>query len=97
MLTLLRGEGRPVAVHVVDDQRLLLGVNDRVDLARVREIARRQILEGHMRAGVDVIDPGSTVIDAGVVLGEDTVVEPLTVLRGARVPAPAAGSGRARR
>ena len=31
---------------------------------------------------MDVVDPASTIIDAGVTLGQDTVVEPFTVLRG---------------
>ncbi len=82
VLPLLRAAGQSVAVHVADDPLLLLGVNDRVDLARVRQIAGGRIIEGHMRAGVDVIDPASTVIEADVVLGEDTVIEPSTVLRG---------------
>ncbi len=82
VLPLLRAAGQSVAVHVADDPLLLLGVNDRVDLARVRQIAGLRIIEGHMRAGVDVIDPASTVIEADVVLGEDTIIEPSTVLRG---------------
>lgn len=83
VLALLREVGAPVAVHVADDPLLLLGVNDRVDLGRVREIARRRIIEEHMRAGVDVVDPASTIIDTGVTIGEDTVIEPSTIIRGA--------------
>ena len=82
VLALLRADGDAVAVHVASDPLLLLGVNDRADLARVREIARRRIAERHLRAGVDIIDPASTLIDADVVLGQDTVIEPSTVLRG---------------
>ncbi len=82
VLALLRGDGEAVAAHVAGDPALLLGVNDRVDLARVREIARRRIIDEHLRAGVDIVDPSSTIIDADVVLGQDTVVEPSTVLRG---------------
>ncbi len=83
VLALLRGDGEPVAAHVTGDPLLLLGVNDRVDLARVREIARRQIVEAHLRAGVDILDPSSTIIDADVRIGQDTVIEPSTILRGA--------------
>jgi bifunctional UDP-N-acetylglucosamine pyrophosphorylase/glucosamine-1-phosphate N-acetyltransferase len=35
-----------------------------------------------MRAGVTIVDPASTVVDADVQLGVDTVVEPATYLRG---------------
>jgi bifunctional UDP-N-acetylglucosamine pyrophosphorylase / glucosamine-1-phosphate N-acetyltransferase len=72
----------PVAAHGVDDPTVLLGVNDRVELARARALVQRRILEAHMRAGVTVIDPASTLVDADVELGADTTVEPSTFLRG---------------
>jgi bifunctional UDP-N-acetylglucosamine pyrophosphorylase/glucosamine-1-phosphate N-acetyltransferase len=83
VLTLLRAQGAVVAAHVVDDAGLVLGINDRVALADVRALAQRRILEGHMRAGVTIVDPGSTLIDADVTIGPDTVIEPATYLRGA--------------
>jgi bifunctional UDP-N-acetylglucosamine pyrophosphorylase / glucosamine-1-phosphate N-acetyltransferase len=78
----LRAGGARVTGLFVDDPSLLLGVNDRVELARVRAIAQRRINEAHMRAGVTIVDPDSTVIDVGVRIGADTVVEPSTFLRG---------------
>ena len=71
------------AAHIVDDASLTLGVNDRNDLARVRELAQRRIHERLGRDGVTIVQPTSTAIDADVELGRDTVVEPGTVLRGA--------------
>ena len=85
VLALLREEGATVAAHAVDDPAIVLGINDRVQLGEARELARRRIITGHQRAGVDVIDPASTQIDATVVLGQDTVVEPFTILRGTTV------------
>lgn len=82
-LPVLRAAGRSVAAHVIDDPALTLGVNDRVDLARVGAIAQRRIHERHQRAGVTIVDPSSTVIEADVELGRDTVVEPSSFLRGA--------------
>jgi bifunctional UDP-N-acetylglucosamine pyrophosphorylase/glucosamine-1-phosphate N-acetyltransferase len=82
VLPILRGDGRRVGAHVVDDARLTLGVNDRADLAVVTLLARQGIIERHMRAGVTVVDPGSTLIEADVEIGRDTVVEPSTFLRG---------------
>jgi bifunctional UDP-N-acetylglucosamine pyrophosphorylase/glucosamine-1-phosphate N-acetyltransferase len=81
VVALLRAGAATVAAHVVDDPTLLLGVNDRVELARVRALAQRRIIEAHQRAGVTVVDPASTVIEAGVELGPDTVVEPSTFVR----------------
>jgi bifunctional UDP-N-acetylglucosamine pyrophosphorylase/glucosamine-1-phosphate N-acetyltransferase len=71
-----------VAAHEVDDPNLVLGVNDRVALANVRAIAQRQLLEALMRAGVTVIDPATTYVDVDVQVGQDTTLEPGTVLRG---------------
>ena len=72
-----------VGAHRLDDPTLLLGVNDRVDLARVRALAQARIHGAHQRAGVTIVDPASTLIDAGVAIGADTVIEPSSFLRGA--------------
>jgi bifunctional UDP-N-acetylglucosamine pyrophosphorylase / glucosamine-1-phosphate N-acetyltransferase len=82
VLTVLRHNGRTVAAHVLADPTLALGVNDRVQLAQVRQIAQRRIHDAHGRAGVTIVDPASTLIDVGVTIGEDTVVEPSSFLRG---------------
>jgi bifunctional UDP-N-acetylglucosamine pyrophosphorylase / glucosamine-1-phosphate N-acetyltransferase len=82
-LDLLRTDGSKVAAHVVEDEGLMLGVNDRVGLARVRTIAQRAIAERHMRAGVTIVDPASVQIDVDVEIGGDTTIEPFTTIRGA--------------
>jgi bifunctional UDP-N-acetylglucosamine pyrophosphorylase/glucosamine-1-phosphate N-acetyltransferase len=59
------------------------GINDRVDLATVEAGARRRINEAWMRAGVTMVDPGATYIDADVgPLGKDVWLGPGVVLRG---------------
>jgi bifunctional UDP-N-acetylglucosamine pyrophosphorylase/glucosamine-1-phosphate N-acetyltransferase len=83
VLELLAREGARVSAHLVEDAGLLLGVNDRVELARVRALAQQRIHEAHMCAGVTIVDPASTLIDVDVAIGQDTVIEPSTFLRGA--------------
>jgi bifunctional UDP-N-acetylglucosamine pyrophosphorylase/glucosamine-1-phosphate N-acetyltransferase len=83
VLDLLRAEGATVAAHTVADPNLMLGVNDRVALAHVRALAQRAILEGHMRAGVTIVDPLATWIDVDVRIARDARIEPGTTLRGA--------------
>jgi bifunctional UDP-N-acetylglucosamine pyrophosphorylase/glucosamine-1-phosphate N-acetyltransferase len=83
VLEVMRADGLEVAVELVEDGRVVLGVNDRVDLARVRALAQAEINERHMLAGVGIVDPASTVIDVGVEIGRDTVIEPFTTIRGA--------------
>ena len=59
------------------------GINDRSDLATVETSARRRINDGWMRAGVTMLDPASTYIDADVgPLGKDVWLGPGVALRG---------------
>jgi bifunctional UDP-N-acetylglucosamine pyrophosphorylase/glucosamine-1-phosphate N-acetyltransferase len=83
VLDLLRTDGARIVAHVVADERVVLGVNDRAGLARVRAIAQAAIHERHMQAGVGIVDPKATVIDVDVQIGEDTLIEPFTTIRGA--------------
>ena len=83
VLPALRGRGLTVGAYVLQDPEEALGVNDRVQLAQVRAIAQGRIHAAHGHAGVTIIDPGSTLIDVGVQIGADTVVEPSSFLRGA--------------
>jgi bifunctional UDP-N-acetylglucosamine pyrophosphorylase / glucosamine-1-phosphate N-acetyltransferase len=59
-----------------------LDVNSRAALARAGEAMRRRINEELMSAGVTLVDPERTYIDAGVRIGIDTVIQPLTFLEG---------------
>src|SRR6185436_6515509 len=82
VLPLMRENGSTVAGFLSPDPAVTMGVNDRVQLARVAEEARVRVLEEHMRAGVTIIDPGATWIDADVELAPDVTIEPGTTLRG---------------
>ena len=73
---------KPVHVVRLDDPREAMGVKDRVRLAAATAVMRRRILDRLMLAGVTIVDPDSTFIDATVEIGQDTVVEPFTVLKG---------------
>jgi bifunctional UDP-N-acetylglucosamine pyrophosphorylase / glucosamine-1-phosphate N-acetyltransferase len=82
VLPILRESGLRVAGYRAPDPGVNLGINDRADLARVADEARRRILIGHMRAGVTIEDPGATWIDADVEIAPDTIILPGTTLRG---------------
>jgi len=79
----LREAGLSVAAHKADDFAVTMGVNNRVDLAAVEAEGRHRLLEAHMLAGVTVVDPASTWIDAGVEIAADARIEPGCTLRGA--------------
>jgi bifunctional UDP-N-acetylglucosamine pyrophosphorylase/glucosamine-1-phosphate N-acetyltransferase len=73
---------KPVRVVTIDDPREAMGINDRIDLANAAAVLQRRLLDGLMLGGVTIVDPSSTFIDATVVVGQDTVIEPFTVLKG---------------
>ncbi len=70
----------PVQAADPDEAR---GINDRVQLAEVEAVLRRRINRQHLIAGVTIVDPARAYIDADVIIGPDTVIEPNTQLRGA--------------
>jgi bifunctional UDP-N-acetylglucosamine pyrophosphorylase/glucosamine-1-phosphate N-acetyltransferase len=82
VLPVLLAAGKTVQACPLPDPDLALGVNDRVDLARVTRLAQQRIHRAHQRAGVTIVDPASTLIHATVAIGEDTTIEPSTFLRG---------------
>ena len=66
----------------VEDSREVLGINDRVELAQTEKVLRLRKAEALMREGVTIVDPQSTYIDADVLVGRDSVIEPGVTLRG---------------
>jgi bifunctional UDP-N-acetylglucosamine pyrophosphorylase/glucosamine-1-phosphate N-acetyltransferase len=82
VVPVLRAAGKTVIAHPLADANLALGVNDRVDLAHVTRLAQERIHEAHQLAGVTIVDPASTLIEATVAIGADTTIEPSTFLRG---------------
>ncbi|HEX2468673.1 MAG TPA: bifunctional UDP-N-acetylglucosamine diphosphorylase/glucosamine-1-phosphate N-acetyltransferase GlmU, partial [Solirubrobacterales bacterium] len=93
VLPLLRASGLRVRAHRANDPAANLGVNTRADLALATGEARRRILHRHMLAGVTLIDPDSTWIDADVELAPDVTIEPGTTLRGSTAVGPGSRVG----
>jgi bifunctional UDP-N-acetylglucosamine pyrophosphorylase / glucosamine-1-phosphate N-acetyltransferase len=82
-LGLLVGDGETVAVHTAPDPFEVEGINTRAELALAAEALRDRINEAHMLAGVTIVDPASTWIDAEVEIEADATIHPFSVLRGA--------------
>jgi bifunctional UDP-N-acetylglucosamine pyrophosphorylase / glucosamine-1-phosphate N-acetyltransferase len=72
----IREDGGRVIPFVSDDPNVIGGINSRVELAAVEAEARRQILERHMLAGVTVVDPAATWIEAEAEIAADVRIEP---------------------
>jgi len=82
VLPKLKAQGQTIGAHPITDPTLTLGINDRNELAMVRKLAQQRIHERHGANGVTILDPASTYIDVDVTIGQDTVVEPGTSLKG---------------
>ncbi|CAH0416647.1 bifunctional UDP-N-acetylglucosamine diphosphorylase/glucosamine-1-phosphate N-acetyltransferase GlmU [Periweissella fabaria] len=81
-LEILKAAGHTVGAYQMADFTESMGVNDRVALGAANLAMRERINEKHMRNGVTLIDPTSTYIDANVVIGNDTTIEPNVYLKG---------------
>ncbi|WP_346960592.1 bifunctional UDP-N-acetylglucosamine diphosphorylase/glucosamine-1-phosphate N-acetyltransferase GlmU [uncultured Arthrobacter sp.] len=83
VLSLALAAGGRVAAVVTEDRWQVEGANDRVQLSALGAEHNRRIVDAWMRAGVTVVDPATTWIDATVALDEDVRLLPNTQLHGA--------------
>ena len=82
IIEILRNEGGKIAAVLIDDFIEILGVNDRVQLAESAALLRDRINEDLMRAGVTIVDPLSTWVDATATVANDVVLMPGTAISG---------------
>jgi len=82
VIGILKSAGESIAAIMIDDFTETLGVNDRVQLAESAAMLRDRINDQWMRAGVTIIDPMTTWIDATVELSSDVTIHPGTALLG---------------
>jgi bifunctional UDP-N-acetylglucosamine pyrophosphorylase/glucosamine-1-phosphate N-acetyltransferase len=73
-------EGCDVPTLEVGDPTEIQGVNSLADLALARAVMQERILLEHLQNGVLIVDPGTTWIEHGVVIGADTRILPCTVI-----------------
>lgn len=78
---ILREDGH-VIVAVSAPEAETAGVNDRVQLAAAARAYNDCLVEKHMRAGITVLDPATTWVDADVSLEPDVTLLPGVELRG---------------
>jgi bifunctional UDP-N-acetylglucosamine pyrophosphorylase/glucosamine-1-phosphate N-acetyltransferase len=78
---LAKGHHCEAAIHARPIEAM--GVNSRRQLATMAQIINQRILEGWMDAGVTLVDPATTWIDAEVTIGRDSVIYPGVALVGA--------------
>ena len=82
VIGILKSAGESIAAIMIEDFTETLGVNDRVQLAESAAMLRDRINDQWMRAGVTIVDPTTTWIDATVELSNDVTLHPGTALLG---------------
>lgn len=82
LVGMINDSGGLCCAVLFDDSTLLLGVNDRWQLAEVSKIMRSRILRELALNGVTIDDPDTTFIDADVTIAPDCTIRPMTILEG---------------
>src|SRR5688572_11504243 len=82
LVAIYRRRKLAVETLMVDNPDEIRGINSRTELAEVSRIVRQNKNEELMAAGVTLVDPATTYIDAGVEIGPDTVIHPGVVIEG---------------
>lgn len=78
-------DGQKVIPVAADDADETMGVNSRIQLSQADRILRLRKAEELMAEGVSIIDPEHTYIEQDVIVGQDTVLFPGTILQGKTV------------
>ncbi len=76
LVSLAIAKGHTCCALCSDDADEIMGVNDRLQLAQAGSILRQRINRNHLLAGVTLVDPATTYIDAGATIGNDTTIAP---------------------
>jgi bifunctional UDP-N-acetylglucosamine pyrophosphorylase / glucosamine-1-phosphate N-acetyltransferase len=81
-VNLLADEPGGVTPVTVADPDEMLGINSRAELAEAEQAMRRRVLSRLMDAGVTIVDPSTTFVEAEVRVGRDVVVHPMSMILG---------------
>ncbi len=82
LVAAFRNAGRTVETVVLEDATEIRGVNSQQELAEMAALLRASRNARLMGAGVTMIDPATTYVDADVEVGPDTILHPAVSLEG---------------
>lgn len=82
VVRLLAQQGELVHALVSDDPDIVRGVNTRPELAALSQLLQARLHHALGIAGVTIVDPLTTHIDADVQIGMDTIIHPFSILSG---------------
>jgi bifunctional UDP-N-acetylglucosamine pyrophosphorylase / glucosamine-1-phosphate N-acetyltransferase len=82
LIAIYRRRKRPVETLLIENAQEIRGINSRSELAEVSRLVRQKKNEELMAAGVTLIDPATTYIDADAEVAADTVIHPGVIIEG---------------
>jgi bifunctional UDP-N-acetylglucosamine pyrophosphorylase/glucosamine-1-phosphate N-acetyltransferase len=82
LVTIYRRRGLPVETLPLAEATEVRGINSQNELAELGAIVREKRNAELMAAGVTLLDPATTYIDADVEVGADTIIHPNVYLEG---------------
>jgi bifunctional UDP-N-acetylglucosamine pyrophosphorylase / glucosamine-1-phosphate N-acetyltransferase len=82
VIGILSGQRQKIGAYMAGRPEEVLGINTRQELAAIDRLMRRRKCDSLMSAGVTIMDPDSTYIDADVEIGADTVIYPSVQIQG---------------
>lgn len=82
---IVRKNGGNIGAFKTENWMIVLGANDRSDLANLNYMARMTIIGKHIANGIDIPCSDGVIIGKDVEIGADTTILPGTILRGKTV------------
>jgi bifunctional UDP-N-acetylglucosamine pyrophosphorylase/glucosamine-1-phosphate N-acetyltransferase len=82
---LLVADSHRIVPVLTVDYRLVLGVNDRAELAAARATMNDRLCNEHMRSGVTIVDPATTYLEPELEIGADSIIAPNTSIGGGSI------------
>ncbi|MCX7662062.1 MAG: sugar phosphate nucleotidyltransferase [Candidatus Omnitrophica bacterium] len=73
-------QGFIIETFRLKDKEQILGINSLLDLARAQRIMQRRINQEYLRKGVNIVDPETTFISYGTIIGEGSTIYPFTII-----------------
>ena len=78
-------QGKKVTAYIASNPIEALGINTRAEMAEAERVLRGRVRHRLMESGVTFLAPETSVVDAGVKIGRDSVIHPHVTLEGRTV------------
>lgn len=81
-ISIIKDSGKAVLAFKAKNSDSVLGANDCIQLSQLNSIARKRILEKHMKNGVNIPCTDGVIIGKDVKIGSNTTILPSSIIRG---------------